>query len=151
VYKKKKVEISFEVVEWVNDDNADHTRSVDEWMERLKVFVGCLDYRSEYEVEDGYLLEYEIEGTNIHGDPIHGKLKNTQAKIEITDAGCLIEDETNKDELWQRYGDSGYYQFKAFDTFVNKAEEIIEDVHGVSYDDMVEIGALARKIAASGI
>ena len=142
MYKKKKVEISFEVVEWVDDDSdSGYGNKVDEWLDHLKDLVGSLDYRA----------EYEIEGTNIHGDPIHGKLKNTEAKIEITDAGCLIEDETNGDELWERYGDSGYYQFEVFDTFTDKAEEIIKDVHGVNYDDMVEIGALARKIAASGI
>jgi hypothetical protein len=116
MYKKKKIEISFEVVEWVNDDNADHTRSVDEWMERLKVFVGCLDYRSEYEVEDGYL----------HGSVILGKLKRTGARIEVTDSGCLTEDEINEDELWERYGDCGYYQFKVFDTFANEAEEFLK-------------------------
>ena len=140
MYKKKKVEISFEVVEWV-DDESEYGSNVNEWLGHLKDLVNCLDYRAEYEVE-GY-GEYE--------EPIYRKLKSTEAKIEVTEAGFLTEDAINKDELWERYGDSGYYQFKAFDTFTNKAEEIVEDVHGVSYDDMMEIGDLARKIADFGV
>jgi len=105
MYKKKKVEISFEVVEWV-DDESEYGSNVNEWLGHLKDLVNCLDYRAEYEVE-GY-GEYE--------EPIYRKLKSTGAKIEVTEAGFLTEDAINKDELWERYGDSGYYQFKAFDT-----------------------------------
>lgn len=141
MYKKKKVEISFEVVEWLNNASDIGHGTVNEWLDHLKDLVGSLDYRA----------EYEIEGTDEYGDPIYRKLKSTGAKIEVTENGFLTEEATNEEELWERYGDSGYYQFKVFDTFTNKAEEIIEDIHGVSYDDMVEIGALARKIASSGI
>lgn len=141
VYKKKRIDISFEVVEWVNSDSDIGYGSVDEWLDHLKDLVKCLDYRAEYEVQ-GY-DEYE--------NPIYGKLKSTGTKIEVTEDGFVTEEATNEEELWERYGDSGYYQFKAFDTFTDKAEEIMEDVHGVNYDDIVQIGALARKIAASGI
>ena len=118
MYKKKKVEISFEVVEWVDDDSDDgYGNNVDEWLSHLKDLVNCLDCRSEYEVQ-GY-DEYE--------DPIYGKLKSTGAKIEVTDAGFLTEDATNEEGLWERYGESGYYQFKAYDTFSEVAEKVKDD------------------------
>ena len=125
MYKKKKVEISFEIVEWVDADSDDgYGNNVDEWLDHLKTLVGSLDYRA----------EYEIEGTNIHGDPIYGKLKSTGAKIEITDAGTLPERKVNehgfwvwKKKMWERYGDCGYYQFKVFDTFVDVAEEFLKE------------------------
>ena len=83
MYKKKKVEISFEVVEWVDDDSdTGYGNNVNEWLGHLKTLVDCLDYR----------VEYEIEGTNIHGDPIHGKLKNTQAKT----TQCLVKNTQKK-------------------------------------------------------
>ena len=114
MYKKKKVEISFEVVEWVDDGDRN---SVDDWLGYLKTLVGSLDYRA----------EYEIEGTNIHGDPVYGKLKSTGAKIKTTASGFLIEGMSNTDELEERYGDCGYYQFKVFDTFVDVAEEFLKE------------------------
>ena len=97
MYKKKKVEISFEVVEWVDDDSDNgYGNNVDEWLGHLKDLVDCLDYRAEYEVDEA--REYRAK---------YGKLKNTGTKIEITEAGCLLEDEKNEDELWERYGDEG--------------------------------------------
>ena len=116
MYKKKKVEISFEVVEWVDDDRDDVRNNVDDWLDRLKDFANCLDYRVEYETVQPYgrISKY-------------GKLKNTGTKVEITDAGCLIEDETNKDELWDKYGGDGYYQFMAFSTFADVAEEFLNE------------------------
>ena len=116
MYKKKKVEISFEVVEWVDDDRDDVRNNVDEWLGHLKTLVDCLDYRAEYEVDGSYERMSK-----------YWKLKNTGAKIEITDAGCLLEDQKNEDELWEKYGDDGYYQFKAFDTFVDVAEEFLNE------------------------
>jgi hypothetical protein len=117
MYKKKKVEISFEVVEWVDDDSDNgYGNNVDEWLDHLKTLVNCLDYRVEYEVDGSYERMSK-----------YWKLKNTGAKIEITDAGCLLEDETNEDELWEKYGDDGYYQFKAFDTFVDVAEGFLKE------------------------
>jgi len=118
MYKKKKVEISFEVVEWVDDDSdTGYGNNVNEWLGHLKTLVDCLDYRVEYEVD---------EACDYRGR--YGKLKSTGTKIEINDAGCLIEDKTNTDELWERYGDDGYYQFKAFDTFTDLAEELLEEL-----------------------
>ncbi len=116
MYKKKKVEISFEVVEWVDDDCDDVRNNVDEWLGHMKTLVDCLDYRAEYEVDESYEHHFKYR-----------KLKNTGTKIEITDAGCLLEDETNEDELWEKYGGDGYYQLKASETFVDVAEEFLNE------------------------
>ena len=140
MYKKKKVEISFEVVEWVCDDDKDYQNDVNEWLDRLKTLVDCFDYRAEYEVDE--TCEYAGR---------YKKLISTGSKIEVTDAGCLEEDAASEDELWERYGDDGYYQFKVYEIFTDQAQEIFEDHHSVSVDDLIEFGALARKIAAYGI
>ena len=140
MYKKKKVEISFEIVEWVSDDDKDYENNVNYWLDRLKTLVDCLDYRAEYEVDEAC----EYAGS-------YGDLKNTGTTVMITDSGCLTEDETNEDELWERYGDDGYYQFKVYEIFTDQAQEIFEDHHSTSIDDMMEFSALARKIAAYGI
>ncbi len=115
MYKKKKVEISFEVVEWIADDGSGYTNDVNEWLDRLKTLVDCFDYRAEYEVDEA--CDYAGR---------YGKLKSTGTTIKVTDAGCLTEDEANEDELWDRYGNDGYYQFKVLDTFCDEAQEIVD-------------------------
>lgn len=124
MYKKKKVEVSFEVVEWLDDDSDDgYGNNVNEWLGHLKDLVNCLDYRAEYEI-NGY-DEYE--------NPIYGKLKSTGTTMKVTYSGTIPEHEVSEDgfwEQWKRYGDDGYYQFKAYDTFSQVAEKVIEDHFG---------------------
>ena len=123
MYKKRKVEISFEVVEWVDDDRDDVRNNVDEWLGHLKTLVDCLDYRA----------EYEVEGADEYGDPIYRKLKSTGTTMRVTDSGTIPELQLNEDgfwEQWKRYGDDGYYQFKVYDAFTDIAEEVIEGHFG---------------------
>ena len=123
-YKKKRIDISFEVVELVGD----HEDSNDEWIDRLERFSKNLDHRA----------EFEMLGTREYGEPIIGKLKSSPATMEVTDIGYLHEDESNSDELWEKFGSDGwYFWFNGFDPFMDEAEKVIEEIFEVDIREYI--------------
>ncbi len=126
VYKKKKVCIRFEVIEYVGEDG--DTQNIDEWINRLHLFAKHVDRRA----------EFEITGVDEYGHLEFGKLISSPAEVEITDIGCLHEDETNTDELWKMYGgDGSYYWFNGFDVFLDEAKKVINEVFHFDLDEHI--------------
>lgn len=114
IYKKKKVDISFEVIECVHENRVLHSHK--EWIDILYYIAKQLDYRAEFE-------------SNV--------FKSSPAKLEIADVGCLHEYESNTDELWKRYGDGEYFCENILGAFMDKAEEVIKDYYQVDMNDFI--------------
>ena len=114
IYKKKKVDISFEVIECVHENRVLHSHK--EWIDILYYIAKQLDYRAEFE-------------SNV--------FKSSPAKLEIADVGCLYEDEINTDELWERYGDGQYFCENILGAFMDKAEQVIKDYYQVDINDFI--------------
>lgn len=113
VYKKKRIDISFEVIECVHENRV--YQSHDEWIDILHSLAKQLDYRAEFE---------------------SGVFKSSPAKFEVSDLGCLHEDESNTDELWERYVEDGeYFWGHMLGAFMDKAEEVIEDYYQVDINN----------------